>query len=264
MVLKRYIQKIDALLLGGTLTKKILQKREEKIISDFSKSLNYSFLLQYKKSNQSILNMLCDRYGSDKGEANSSGNPYTWPSHNYADFYELIFGLGRKKVKLVVECGLGTNNPNLASSMGVGGKPGASLKVWRDFFPNAQVIGCDIDKDILFQELRIKTFPCDQTNQSSISTFVSSAELNKNSIDIIIDDGLHEFHAGLSFFIGMIDFLRDDGFFIIEDVNPSDLYRYKKYFEENDSLYEVNFVHLYAPQRDLGGENRLILVRKKI
>ena len=30
--------------------------------------------------------------------------------------------------------------------MGKQGKPGASLRTWREFFPNAQVIGIDIDK----------------------------------------------------------------------------------------------------------------------
>ena len=42
-------------------------------------------------------------------------------------------------------------------NMTASGKPGASLRVWRDYFNNAQVIGADIDKRILF--LKIELIP---------------------------------------------------------------------------------------------------------
>jgi hypothetical protein len=41
--------------------------------------------------------------------------------------------------------------------MSGGGKPGASLYVWRDFFPNAYIFGADIDKEVLFNDKRITT-----------------------------------------------------------------------------------------------------------
>ena len=116
--------------------------------------------------------MLADKYGSDKGEVLPESNPYRWPSHSYADFYGLVFGIRRNDIKNVIECGLGTNNPNLKSSMGIDGKPGASLRMWRDFFPSANVIGCDIDKEVLFSEDRINTYFCDQTSSESINNFV--------------------------------------------------------------------------------------------
>ena len=52
----------------------------------------------------------------------------------------------------VFEFWVGTNNPNLASSMGVLENPGASLRDWRDYFPNALVFGADIDIEILFTD----------------------------------------------------------------------------------------------------------------
>ena len=39
--------------------------------------------------------------------------------------------------------------------MGTEGKPGASLRAFRDFCMNAEVIWADIDKRILFKEDRI-------------------------------------------------------------------------------------------------------------
>lgn len=125
--------------------------------------------LRYQKSPTSLLNGLCDVYGSDKGELTSQGHPYPWPSHTYADFYELLFQLKRKEVRGVFECGLGTNNPDVTPNMGLKGRPGASLRVWRDFFPHAQIIGVDIDARVLFEEDRIKTYQCDQTSPDSIA-----------------------------------------------------------------------------------------------
>jgi hypothetical protein len=35
---------------------------------------------------------------------------------------------------------------------------GGSLRAFREFFPNARIIGLDIDREALFQEGRISTF----------------------------------------------------------------------------------------------------------
>ena len=86
-----------------------------------------------------------------------------------------------------MECGIGTNNPALKSSMGVAGKPGASLRDCGRIFSITNILGCDIDDDILFSEERINTFHCDQTSPESIKSFLSNAEIT-GSVDIIIDD----------------------------------------------------------------------------
>ena len=52
--------------------------------------------------------------------------------------------------------------------MTANGKPGASLRVWRDFFPNAKIYGGDIDKETLFIEDRISTYYVDQFENSTI------------------------------------------------------------------------------------------------
>ena len=39
--------------------------------------------------------------------------------------------------------GIGTNNPNIESSMGKDYKPGSSLKVWKEYFLNANIFGAD-------------------------------------------------------------------------------------------------------------------------
>jgi SAM-dependent methyltransferase len=224
---------------------------------------NFGFNVQYQKNDSSLLNTLSDKYGSDKGEVSSNLNPYPWPSHNYTDFYSLVFGLRRNEIKTVVECGIGTNNPALKSSMGVEGKPGASLRMWREYFPNANIIGCDIDNNILFSEERVNTFHCDQTSPESIKTFLSNAEIIEGSVDIIIDDGLHEYYAGVCFFENIIASLRPDGIYIIEDVTHQDIIKYKNYFYENNAAFEARFVYLKSPLRTWGDDNNLICITRK-
>jgi SAM-dependent methyltransferase len=261
-MIRKIVKQLDLLILGGSLRKIIFSKREKQILERRSKGLKYSMNLQYAKNDVSLLNTLCEKYGSDKGEVNSGGHHYTWPSHNYADFYDLIFGIRRHDVELVIECGLGTNNPNLASTMGKNGMPGASLRVWQDYFTRARIVGCDIDPETLFEENRISTYVCDQTDPFSIKNFILTAELKDLSVDVIIDDGLHKFHAGKCFFENMIKLLKADGIYVIEDVAPKDLYNYKEYFYSKDDTFEVRYVHLYSPQRS-GGDNRLIVISKK-
>ena len=61
-------------------------------------------------------------------------------------------------------------------------------------FPRALVYGADIDRDILFEDNRIKTFYCDQTHRAAIRELWSQPGLESGA-DIIIDDGLHTFEG---------------------------------------------------------------------
>ena len=244
-------------------TRRRERKIERRLDSYKSDLFNSGFSLVYAKNENSQINKLCDAYGTDKGESKKDNHPYEWESHNYADLYEMLFRCRRKNVQLLIECGLGTNNINLKASMGINGKPGASLRMWRDFFPSARIIGVDVDKEILFNEERIETFFCDQLKKKSIENFAKQSNLLENSADIILDDGLHTFKAGVSFFEGMIKFLSEDGIYLIEDVGPKNMILYKDYFSNLTKKFTVHFIegkrayHIYA------GTNRLILIFKK-
>ena len=72
--------------------------------------------------------------------------------------------------------------------MGISAKPGASLRVWRDYFPGANIFGADIDQDILFSENRVETFYLDQTSKESIDAMWRAIKIS--DFDLIIDDGL--------------------------------------------------------------------------
>ena len=222
-----------------------------------SRNENWKITTYYKKDDENIFSQLCDLYGSDKGGSNTLTKPYPWPSHSYADYYWRIFANSRSSIKKVLEVGIGTNNPILASSMGIYGKPGASLRVWKEFFPNALIYGADIDREILFKEDRIETGYMDQLDPESISVFLKN--FGHEDFDLICDDGLHTFEAGSNLFINAIDNLGLGGIYIIEDVSVPDLYRYKEFFDRYS--YIVEYVTLYRPGLDLQ-DNNLVVVRK--
>jgi len=206
---KNLLVGLDRYLFGGKLHAAYAGKLfSDKLEARLSADYPFGIGLEYDKS---LLNALCDKYGSDKGEITSDGNPYDWPSHSYADCYELLFQLRRNDVKTLVECGIGTTDVTISANMGSLGKPGASLRVWRDYFPIANVIGLDIDPSVLFEEDRIKTYQCDQTSRSSVERFLHDSDLAANSVDIIIDDGLHQYHAGVALFEAIRHCLSDDG-----------------------------------------------------
>ena len=87
---------------------------------------------------------------------------------------------------------------SLPSNMTASSKPGASLRVWKNYFPKAQIYCADIDDKILFQEERIFTFQMDQLNLLSIERMWS--KINKSNFDLIIDDGLHTCEAAFNLF----------------------------------------------------------------
>ncbi len=216
-----------------------------------------SLIINYQAPLNTLLASLCDKYGSDKGELSPDNNPYPWHSHTYTDYYTLLFYKHRESIQNVFECGIGTNNPALKSNSAAR-NPGASLRVWRDFFPNAEVVGVDIDKNILFEEERIKTYWIDQTSPEIIREFWD--KLNCNPFDIMIDDGLHTFNAGKCLFENSIDRLADDGIYVIEDIDYSDLIMYQDYFKEKTEYYTESVMLFETGSKN--SDNNILTIRK--
>jgi hypothetical protein len=137
--------------------------------------------------------------------------------HDYHHLYAHILGPRRNTELRVLEIGMGTNFPDVVSSMGEHGRPGASLRAFRDFLPNARIVGADVDQRILFQEDRISTYFVDQTRPASFNA------LPPGQWDLIVDDGLHSTHANLAVVSFAIGRLRDRGWLVIEDIRESSL-----------------------------------------
>ena len=170
-------------------------------------------------------------YGSDKA------------LHSYTQVYSALFKDWFDRPLRMLELGLGTNNPAVLSNMGAFGAPGASLRGWRDLFPRASVYGADIDRGILFEEDRIKTFYCDQLDKSSIRSIWSQPAL-RDGADIIIEDGLHTFEANVSFLEASLDHLRPGGIYVVEDIGWEDI---ERWYERLETVYSKQYpTHEFA------------------
>ena len=204
---------------------------------------------------------LCEIMGrckSDKGHLNINES---W--HNYTTFYYSIFKELQFKKLRIFELGLGTNNTSIPSNMGADGKPGASVYGWKEFFPNSEIFGADIDKNILFNNVeRIQTFYCDQTCPDSINKLWSELPLEEN-FDIIIEDGLHTLKANICFFENSIQKLKPNGYYIIEDIHYSNEKKITNKIKEWSAIYKdcvFNYIKLKSNRNHY--DNNLIVIHK--
>jgi hypothetical protein len=140
------------------------------------------------------------KYASDKEDRHS----YGWV---YADL------IGSKTSPKILEIGLGSLN-----GFPYGGlAPGGSIKAWRDAYPDATIVGADIDKEAVeaIDEIGIVV---DQTSTDSLLSLKS--RINKfEGFDLIVDDGFHDPHANIRTYLALHESLSNGGFFVIEDVH---------------------------------------------
>jgi len=147
--------------------------------------------------------------------------------------------------------------------MGSDGKPGASLYGWSEYFPNSEIYGADIDKDILFNTDKIRTYYCDQTDSEVIKQMWTEPNLQDN-FDIIIEDGLHTFEANVCFFENSIHKLKPNGYFIIEDIGNHEIPRFNDKVKEWETKYtDLKFKLLNIPSVKNKYDNTLIVVQRK-
>lgn len=121
---------------------------------------------------------LFDKYGSDKVRS------------GYHTAYAKALGTKRKSIKAVLEVGIGTMIPGVHSSMvnyaAPHYLPGGSLRAWRDYFPNAQIVGLDVQPDTQFSEDRIGTLLGDSSDVAEMESLFPN-----ETFDLIVDDGDH-------------------------------------------------------------------------
>jgi hypothetical protein len=149
------------------------------------------------------IKLIFDAHGSDKSN-----------QHNYHFLYGSILH-DKMKITNILEIGLGTNNTDTVSNMGKEASVGASLRAFRNFCPNAQIIGLDVDRRVLFNEERITTYYVDQVQAT---TFDALLPRLPQSFDLIIDDGLHSPDANLNSLKFGLGLVKQGGFVVIEDI----------------------------------------------
>lgn len=132
---------------------------------------------------------LAKKHGTDKKS-----------KHNYTPTYYAMFKDRVEGVRRILEIGI---------------KRGASLYMWEEFFPNAQVFGIDNNPKRLITAGRIKSFLADQLDAASLRKVAAVAD---GLFDVIIDDGSHIPEHQLLAARTLLPSLASDGIYVIEDV----------------------------------------------
>jgi hypothetical protein len=139
-----------------------------------------------------ILNDLGLKYGTDKSSSR----------HGYLDIYEKHFcGMKDKPIKMLE---IGIFN-------------GASLKMWEEYFSNAQIYAIDIDPKRMQNYGRVKSFIANQENRESLLDVIGGIGF----CDIIIDDGGHTMLQQQLTFGCLFPFVKSGGIYCIEDLHTS-------------------------------------------
>jgi len=128
------------------------------------------------------------------------------PRHGYTHFYDQLFTPIRDKELLILE-------------IGVSG--GGSLNLWYNYFPNATIIGLDINDESYLNNDRCKVYQLDQSDDNQLENFVQQCIYSGYEFDIIIDDGSHHMRDQQKTLAYLFPLLKSKGIYIIEDLHTS-------------------------------------------
>lgn len=153
----------------------------------------------------SLLHQIGLKHGTDKALIQYKGI-------SYLDIYERYFSSIRDDVKNIVEIGIFN---------------GKSLSMWEEYFPNANIIGVDINPACKAYETdRIKIFIGDQNDDN----FLKDLSNQFKDIDILIDDGSHITKHQINTFNHLYPSIKKEGFYVVEDLRNS----YEEYLNHHD------------------------------
>lgn len=124
--------------------------------------------------------------------------------HGYHVWYERHFSAIRNERLTLLE-------------IGVAG--GASIRMWEDYFPQAQIIGVDcIPECKRFESAHTRIFIGDQANPDFLRHVAGDIG---TPLTVVIDDGGHLMHQQQVALCVLFPFVRSGGFYVIEDIETS-------------------------------------------
>jgi hypothetical protein len=143
----------------------------------------------------------------------------------YSPFYHSVFKDRRNEVRKVLEFGIGYPELMMQPASRIGARyyiVGASLFMWEEYFPNAEIYALDNRRSIFINSGRIHSFYCEQSNESSYAEVI---EAIGKDFDLIIDDGSHEPEDQILCANMLSSLLGENGIYVMEDA-PLDGYEY--------------------------------------
>ena len=132
------------------------------------------------------LEQLARHYNTDKAD------------HAYLPHYEKLFAGFRDQPITLLEIGVAA---------------GASLRMWRDYFPQGQIHGIDATEESMFEEERIKTY----LGRQEDTAFLKKIVCRTGPLDVVVDDGSHEGAHEVVSFLEIWPHVKAGGWYCIED-----------------------------------------------
>jgi hypothetical protein len=143
------------------------------------------------------LSMLAMEHDTDKGA-----------QHGYTSAYHRRFAELRTEPVSLLEIGVGGYEDPDAG--------GASLLMWRDYFPNGTIVGLDLyDKTSLGDRIYLEKG--DQSDPRVLNRLGETY----GPFDIIIDDGSHKVDDVLQSWVTLWTYLKRGGWYVIEDLQTA-------------------------------------------
>lgn len=150
------------------------------------------------------LTELANRFGSDKGS----------DKHRYTELYHMLFQPYRDRKITLMEMGLLIGGPEHGKGADRETPDLPSIRMWLEYFRNAQIIGLDVSDFSWFQHDRFRFQRCDMDSRAELARAGASLPV----CDIIIDDASHASHHQQNAFLEMFPRLKSGGLYIIEDL----------------------------------------------
>lgn len=98
-----------------------------------------------------------------------------------------------------------------------GGQGGASLRMWKHFFPRAQIVGLDIEDKSFVDSSRIRTVRGSQVDEDVLRRVAAE----HGPLMVVVDDGSHRPEHIRETFRILFPLLAEDGIYAIEDTQTS-------------------------------------------
>ncbi len=150
--------------------------------------------------------------------------------HRYTPHYERHFSVYKNEAFSLLEIGIGGYARE--------NQGGASLRMWKAYFPKAQIIGLDIEDKAFVEGPRIQTYRGDQTNAPLLRTIAASA----HDLRIVVDDGSHRPEHIRKTFEVLFPLLPAGGLYAIEDTQTSYWPRFGGSLDLEDRSTTLGFV----------------------
>jgi len=130
-------------------------------------------------------------------------------AHSYADAYERHLSHLRGEPITLLEIGIGGYRDPRSG--------GASLRMWKEYFPFARIIGLDIHDKSALAEDRITILRGSQGDPA----YLGRMALEHGPFDVVIDDGSHHCKHVITSFQVLFPHLTENGIYAIEDLQTS-------------------------------------------